>query len=141
MPLHREIELLIPEMQKIVLVLLKRLDELKLPYYVNETLRDLAVQQSYYSQGRKPLQEVNDLRQKAGLRLISAPENKNIITWTLNSKHLEGKAIDIVGLVNKQPSWNMNDSFWKTIADEAVKLGLQAGYYWTPPDKPHLQLP
>lgn len=46
-----------------------------------ETFRTAATQTAYFAQGRKPLTEVNRLREAAGLWPISAAENKRRITF------------------------------------------------------------
>ncbi len=140
MPLHRELDLLVPEMREKVDELIKRIKFLKLPYAISETYREQAVQDAYYAQGRKKLFEVNQLRQAAKLPLITEKENK-IITMATKSQHTLGRAIDIVGLVNGNLSWNMPMEFWRSIAFESKTLGLDPGYYWLNfKDLPHHQL-
>ena len=63
--------------------------------WVNETLRSQEVQNAYYAQGREPLDNTNAKRKIAGLPPITDAENKNMITWTLKSKHSSGKAMDL----------------------------------------------
>jgi peptidoglycan L-alanyl-D-glutamate endopeptidase CwlK len=38
-----------------------------------------------------------------------------------------------------QPDWQVQE--YKVLAEEAQKLGLEAGYYWKFQDAPHVQLP
>jgi LAS superfamily LD-carboxypeptidase LdcB len=58
------------------------------------------------------------------------------------SNHNYKLACDLCPFVNGQPNWNAPDAIWKQIADEAEKLGLEAGYHWKKfQDKPHVQLP
>lgn len=42
--------------------------------------------------------------------------NRRPITWTHNSRHLVGKACDIV---SKSKHWNASNAFWQCLADEA----------------------
>lgn len=145
MGLSRDIAKLRHDFRQLIEELIKKLDQLVsngslAPYRVFETVRTKEVQEAYYAQGRKGLEEVNRLRTIAGLWKISEKENKDTVTQTLKSKHIEGIAIDIVGWKNNNFSWNMPDDFWKTIAHEAVKMGLSAGYYWQWQDKPHIEL-
>lgn len=118
---------------------LKELDKIGLKYSIVETCRSLVTQQAYYAQGRKPLEEVNFLRAKAGLTPIQSSQNV-VVTWTLDSPHLYGFAIDIVPLVNGKPAWNRYDLFAK-IGEIAEKHGLEWGGRWEEKDYPHIQLP
>lgn len=138
--LHRDIESLEEGFQQRVRVLLARLDQLGIKYRISETLRDIEVQRAYYAQGREPLVTVNRLRSVAGLWPLSEEENKRQITWTMQSRHLEGKAIDLVPSVNGTFWWTAPDSKWKEIAEVAKELGFDAGYYWKKHDSPHIQL-
>lgn len=106
---------------------------------VTETCRSTFVQQAYYAQGRKPLDEVNALRKKAGLVSIQQSQNV-VITWTLDSPHLYGVALDFVPLVNGKPAWNREDLFTK-VGEIAEKLGLEWGGRWKEKDMPHIQMP
>ena len=137
--LHRDIELLQPEFKDKVKVLLARLDQLGIKYYINETLRDLNVQIAYYSQGRNTLDKTNTLRKAAGLWPLTEKENKNKVTWTMKSKHIDGLAIDICPKKDDSPWWSAPDEKWKEIADVAKSLGFDPGYYWKQKDCPHIQ--
>lgn len=58
-----------------------------------------------------------------------------IITWTMQSKHLDGKAVDVVMLKNGTIDWNDSKSFeelGKIMVDTAKQLGvkLRWGYDW-----------
>ena len=58
-----------------------------------------------------------------------------IITWTMQSKHLDGKAVDVVMLKNGTIDWNDSKSFedlGKIMLDTAKQLGvkLRWGYDW-----------
>lgn len=58
------------------------------------------------------------------------------------SNHNYRLAVDLCPFTNGQPNWHAPDAVWRQIADEARKLGLEAGYYWKEfQDKPHVQLP
>lgn len=76
----------------------------------------------------------------------SAEQQQNIangVSWTMHSKHLTGDAIDLapVAVLNLK-NWAPAHPDWKRLADIAVTLGLEPGYYWTKhPDNPHFQLP
>lgn len=137
MALITDINKLSPPFREKVVVFLSKLDDKKIQYRIHETLRTLDVQMAYYAQGRKPLISVNILRNKVGLYLLSEEENKKIITWTMNSKHLDGLAIDVVPTRNGRLWWNAPDEKWKEIAEISKECGLNAGYYWKQHDSPH----
>lgn len=107
---------------------------------ITETCRSTLVQQAYYAQGRKSIDEVNLLRKKAGLVPIQKSQN-TVITWTLDSPHLYGFALDFVPLVDGKPAWNRKDLFTK-VGELAEKIGLEWGGRWKDKeDMPHIQLP
>lgn len=119
--------------------LLHFLDKEKIPYRVIETKRTESVQRAYYAQGREPVAVVNIKRRSAGLPEIGEIENRNKITWTLESKHLVGRAIDIVPVIDGKIPWNINS---KEIASAYMRIGLIGeaagltwGGRWTPIDK------
>ena len=134
-----KIELLEPNTREKVEKMLHFLDAEKITYKVIETLRTEATQQAYYAQGRMPLYTVNSLRKDAGLWVIDEVTNKRIITWTLKSKHLDGKAIDIVPVFDGKIPWNIKN---QEIADLYIRIGkigesvgLEWGGRWKPLDK------
>ena len=134
-----KIELLEPTTREKVKKMLHFLDAEKISYKVIETLRTDAVQQAYYAQGRQPLYTVNALRKEAGLWMIDEATNKNKITWTLKSKHIDGKAIDIVPVKDGKIPWNINS---QDVADLYIRIGkigesvgLEWGGRWTPINK------
>ena len=137
--MSRKLEDLEPAFQAKVRKFFARLDELGIKYLVSETLRTKATQEAYFAQGRKPLNEVNRLRKLAGLWLISEKENMAKVTWTLDSKHLVGKAIDIVPEKDGDFWWNAPDEKWKAMAEVADSFDIEAGYYWKAKDSPHFE--
>lgn len=116
-----------------------KLNEQKIPYKVIETLRTEAVQRAYYAQGREPLAVVNIKRRSAGLWEIGESENKRKITWTLESKHLKGLAIDIVPVFDGKIPWNINSNeiaqLFMRFGLIGESCGLEWGGRWTPIDK------
>jgi peptidoglycan L-alanyl-D-glutamate endopeptidase CwlK len=62
----------------------------------SNTTRTEAEQVAYYAQGRKGLKAVNQLRAYAGLGPISLKDNARTVTWTLQSLHQYGVAVDFV---------------------------------------------
>lgn len=98
---------------------------------VIETRRSLAVQSAYYAQGREPLISVNALRAATGLWAITDAENRNTITRTMRSKHLEGKAFDLVPLDQKGRAWwSAPPDVWLTIGELGESFGLTWGGRW-----------
>ncbi|MCK9570385.1 M15 family metallopeptidase [Candidatus Pacearchaeota archaeon] len=47
--------------------------------------------------------------------------NQRPVTWTMNSKHLVGKAVDII---SASKLWNASAAFWKALKQEANKQGM-----------------
>lgn len=89
-----------------------------------QTLRDSEYQASLYAQGRT----------LPGKKVTNCDGYKN------KSNHQSGKAWDAVPLKNGQIDWNDDKSF-KKMADIAVKLGLNAGYYFKSlKDSPHFEM-
>ena len=133
-----KIGLLKPEVRRYFEEFLSRLDAAGLRYAVTETLRTEAVQKAYWAQGRKPLEEINALRKKAGLYLLGEDEGKRIVTKTMNSVHLAGQAADIVPVINGKIPWNItgeNAGLWLAFGRMGQEAGLEWGGSWSPLDK------
>ena len=128
---------------------ISRLDKQGFRYSILETLRTKEVQEAYYAQGRKPLDEVNELRKKAGLCLLSADEGKKIVTKTMESVHLIGRAADIVPVIGGKIPWDFskdNAGLWLAFGRLGQEAGLEWGGSWCPLnqfgigwDPPHYQ--
>ena len=113
-------------------------------YVVFEARRTAAVQQAYYAQGRESLEEVNKKRAAAGLYLLRSEGDNYKITWTLQSKHIDGLAMDVLPTAGGwgNPTWdlaNYRETF-ETIRRCGKKAGLTCGADWDPPDWPHYQI-
>ena len=142
--------LLKPEVRKYFEDFVSKLEKEGLRYSILETLRTIEVQEAYYAQGRKPLAEINELRKKAGLYLLGEEEGKKIVTKTMQSVHLTGKAADIVPVVDGKIPWNINaenSELWRAFGRLGQEAGLEWGGTWTPLNKfgigwdaPHYQL-
>lgn len=102
--------------------------------YISETKRTLAVQMAYYSRGRMSVGDTQSMYKAAGLYEISAEEAKRINTWTLKSKHIEGKAIDIVPIIDGKVRWSCPNGFdvkkFNRILDRMGEIGKEAGLKW-----------
>ncbi len=146
-----KIDLLQEDVRKNFEDFLNRLETEGFEYTVTETLRTLTVQEAYYAQGRKPLTEINELRKKAGLYLLGEAEGKRVITQTMQSVHLTGRAADIVPVVNGKIPWNITAEtapLWLAFGRLGQEAGLEWGGTWTPLDTfgigwdaPHYQMP
>ena len=114
-------------------------------YIVFEGRRSIKTQEAYYAQGRKPLDEVNALRKAAGLYLLRSENDNYLITWTLNSKHIEGIAMDVIPVDGAgNPTWDLAHfgNIYVTIKDCGCAAGLICGAHWPAPktDWPHYEL-
>ena len=159
MGIHNELDLLIPKLRKRVEKTFKALEKKDILVLVSETLRDTEVQQAYYAQGRKSLEEVNALRAKAGLYLLTEAENNKTITncdgVTSKSNHQArdesglGYAIDIVPAKFNARGyrdfwWTAPHEVWEEIGKIAEENGLDwcyggKGNRWGW-DEPHFEL-
>ena len=90
---------------------------------ISEGVRTLAKQTAYYAQGRKSLEIVNSLRKQAGLPPIKESENK-AVTATMKSKHLEGKAVDLVPIVQDKARYDLCKEFAPLVLAKAKELGI-----------------
>ena len=145
-----KIDLLDAEARPFFEEFLGRLDKEGLRYAVTETLRSREVQEAYYAQGRKPLEEINALWRKAGLYPLAEAEGKRIVTKTMRSVHLTGRAADIVPVVDGKIPWNItagNAGLWLAFGRLGREAGLEWGGSWAPLDvygigwdAPHYQL-
>ena len=110
---------------------------------VIETRRDLVTQIAYYCRGSGMAPEkVRAVWQAVGLWKLSDKETQTPTTWTLKSKHLEGKAVDLCPSKDgKAAWWDAPDAVWKRMATIAQSYGLESGYTWAPPkqDRPHFE--
>lgn len=112
----------IPEAQPKFTQLIANLEARGVPVVAKEGFRTKERQAQLYAQGR------------------TAPGEK--VTWTMNSKHMKGTAIDIVPVsVVDDPLWAPDDPVWDIVGEEAAKLGLKWGITTRPGerDKPHLE--
>lgn len=98
----------------------------KVPFCVVEGLRTLERQKELYAKGRT----------KPG----------KIVTWTLNSEHLSGRAVDLAPLNElRKIDWEDIDGFkeiaraMKEAATE-LKVEIECGADWQRIDRPHFQL-
>ena len=145
--LSKEIKDLVPEMQqKASDAVIKMSNDTRLKYWgvecvaISETKRELTVQMAYYSRGRMQVCDVQKMYAAAGLYAISENEAKIPNTWTLRSKHIVGKAIDIVPVVNGKLTWNVPVKVWERMGEIGKECGLNWGGDWKEKDYPHFEI-
>lgn len=107
---------------------------------VVETLRTKERQYMLYGQGRTQAQ-----CRAAGVPTMYASPSSNKVTWTTDSIHLTGCAVDVVPQrkVNgtMQAIWNTKDKDTQKIIKTMQEYGFEAGANWkTSPDSPHFQV-
>jgi hypothetical protein len=139
MPVIRDPKKMVSPAKEAAIKALAACQTMSVKVWVNETLRSQEVQDAYYLQGRDILENVNANRKTAGLPPINESENKNIITWTLKSKHSSGKAMDLYP-VDKTGKilWSGKKSDFQPIADIIKPFGFDWGGDW---DAKNLDLP
>jgi peptidoglycan L-alanyl-D-glutamate endopeptidase CwlK len=153
MPVIRTIDALDPGFRPLALEFIHRLADAGIPFRIEETLRTRDVQEAYWLQSRAPLDGVNAARKKAGLYLLEEKENKVTVTWTRESVHFTGRAIDLVPLLSREDGsffvpWDYvaYAGIWKRMGEIGQGLGLEWGGVWAPliggvigKDPPHYQ--
>lgn len=95
---------------------------------INESFRELSTQLVYWMRGR--MNNFDDIRaayKKAFGWHPTTEECAKKITWTLDSKHMEGNAIDLV------PSRGRGDHWWtapKEVWERMGEIGINCGLKW-----------
>jgi hypothetical protein len=107
---------------------------------VSETLREIAVQMAYYSRSRMSVPDVKAMYKAAGLYAIGYAEAKRAATWTLESKHLKGEALDLVPTKMGSYWWSAPAEVWKRMGEIGEKHGLTWGGRWKNQDCPHFEI-
>ena len=101
---------------------------------INETKRNPFTQFAYFSKGRASDKMADDILKLAGfggLKFWGGDNSKN--TWTLNSNHLEGNAVDFN--LNK-----LDKSSVASLGEIAKRKGIEWGGNWTNhQDLPHFE--
>lgn len=101
-----------------------------LPFYLHMGLRTWEEQDALYAQGRT----------LPGAKVTNAKGGDSWHNYGLAADYVMDADIAKPGV---QWSWDTKGasvSLWKVMAEIAVKIGLEAGYYWkTFPDLPHVQ--
>lgn len=107
---------------------------------ITETKRELAVQMAYYSRSRMSVADVRRMYAAAGLYDPTEAECKTANTWTLDSKHIQGKAIDFVPVKNGKYWWTAPDEVWEAMGEIGENCGLKWGGRWKNKDCPHFEM-
>jgi peptidoglycan L-alanyl-D-glutamate endopeptidase CwlK len=107
----RKLDDLVQECRDKAILFLEKCKEANINVLIIGTLRTQAEQDALYAQGR------------------TTPGR--IVTWTKQSKHIEGKAFDAVLLVNGKIDWNGKD--YTQMGEIAESVGLTWGGRW--PDR------
>lgn len=148
MPIIKDIDELVPIARDKCREFLKKCDEAGLNVVINETRRSVVTQMIYYLQGRldvasnsKIIDEFNRLRKMTGFWELSRNEALNKrITWTFESKHIDGKAFDAVPIKDGKPWWNAPEDVWTQMGLIGESVGLIWGGRWTHKDYPHFEI-
>lgn len=148
--LHSDPSLLVPEAYNKCMAFLegckqsKLLQERRYVAIILETLRELAVQMAYYSRSRMGIIDVQAMFRAAGLWMISSSEASKPSTWTLESKHLKGKAFDSAPSKDGvNPDWQAPPEVWEEMHQIARSVGLLCGADFklpAKPDGPHYEI-
>lgn len=107
---------------------------------ITETKRSLAVQMAYYSRSRMAPADVRRMYAAAGLYDPTEAECKTANTWTLDSKHIQGKAIDLVPVKDGKYWWNAPEEVWEAMGEIGEASGLKWGGRWKNKDCPHFEI-
>lgn len=107
---------------------------------VVETLRDVATQMAYYSRGRMAIQDVQAMYKTAGLYAISSVDATKPVTWTLDSKHIHGEAIDLAPVRDGRIWWAAPHEVWGRMGVLGEAHGLKWGGRWKHKDTPHFEI-
>ena len=136
-PAQKNLSLLSPEMKKRTESWLQLCKDSGLNICVTETLRTKQRQLWLYAKGRILPNALE--KQYLGYddqNILSMPKEKQV-TWTLQSKHLSGLALDFGFLINGSFSYNGD---WEKAYDLAEQCGLKSLYREKKIDRPHLEL-
>lgn len=111
---------------------------------VVETYRPIERQKYLYCQGRTISECTVAGITKTFATAYSTP-NVSKITWTMNSIHIQRKAVDVVPQrkINGKMTaiWNSQDKQTRAIINTMAKYGFEPGANWgTNPDSPHFQV-
>lgn len=151
-----DLNLLIPDFSQKAKTLLQNCLNRGIEMRPNEGLRDPFVQAKYWRQSRTKeviQQKIIELRSEGADFLANCiesvgPQHGDPVTNSIPglSWHQWGEALDCFWVVNGKAVWDLTTivkglNGFMVYADEAKKLGLDAGLFWKSlQDSPHVQL-
>jgi peptidoglycan L-alanyl-D-glutamate endopeptidase CwlK len=110
---------------------------------VVEVYRPPTRQRALYAQGRTDAQLLAKGYTRAEIeqyRKMGYTADKRIVSYTLDSMHSKGRAMDIAWLVNGKITYSVPNSWWDIYGAIARKHGLIWGGDWKSfKDKPHIE--
>jgi hypothetical protein len=121
----RKIEDLTPLAQEKCIAWISACKEIGIDVLVYSTYRDAEAQKAEYQKGRRGI---------PGERVVTYKDG-----YKKKSRHQDRVAWDAVPLKGKSADWGNTEAYRK-MADEAVKLGIQSGFYWSMKDMPHYEI-
>ncbi len=143
--MNKSIEDLQPKTQDMVRAFLNMCASKGIKVGISEGLRTAETQAVYYLRGRI---DVSDKKIREALKILgaahawkfSSAECEQKVTWTLESNHLTGNAVDIVVYDdNFKPDWNSKGTRWQDVLAIARNCGFPCGADWEQNDYPHLE--
>ncbi|WP_033166883.1 M15 family metallopeptidase [Clostridium sp. KNHs205] len=140
----RDIKELNPLVQVMLNLALEDIKRQGINPLVVETYRPLERQRYLYCQGRTISECTAAGITKTFATAHSAPKASKV-TWTLNSIHIQRKAVDVVPqrkVSGKMTAiWDSQDKETKAIISTMLKYGFEPGANWKDnPDSPHFQV-
>ena len=110
---------------------------------VVEVYRSPTRQRALYAQGRTDKQLLAKgytQSEIAQYRKAGHTADKRIVSYTLDSMHSKGRAMDIAWLVDGRITYDVPNSWWNVYGAIARKHGLHWGGDWKSfKDKPHIE--
>lgn len=108
---------------------------------VVEAKREIITQIAYYCRGRmKDPADAKAIFSAAGLWPLSDKEAETPNTWTLKSKHLEGRAIDLAPSQDGKAIWWAAPALvWERMGEIGESVGMAWGGRWKNKDSPHFE--
>lgn len=147
--INKDVYSLDPVVAKKVELFIQLCAEAGYPILIVETMREYVTQLLYFIQGRidnedRKLnpgidEELNMMRKRFKFWDLTPREIKTKITWTLDSKHFYGKAVDFVPFIKGKADWRAPLEYWQKCGEIAETLGFEWGGRWKQKDLPHIQ--
>lgn len=120
---EKRLSKLMPEFAAKIRLIVGRLAARGFTVEITQGLRTIEEQNALYAQGRT----------RKGPKVTNAKGGQSL--------HNYGLAADFALMVGGKYKWPDPHPVWQAIAEEAKRVGLEAGYYWKKPDKPHVEMP